>query len=83
VANLSVPPLSFFHSGRLELLNELKVLSQIEVIDPTAWGCLWLSDLGNLQELIELAKSTLTSLRQVGPEWHGEQQIDRSMFVIF
>jgi hypothetical protein len=53
---VQVPAPELSQARRLGLLEQLKGGIEISDIQPTAWACLWLSDIGHLEELVQLAE---------------------------
>jgi hypothetical protein len=54
----------FHDPERIELLEALETALGIEAIpSPTAWACLWLSDIDRLKDLVREAQAYPLSLR--------------------
>jgi hypothetical protein len=59
MASTGGPEAEFNDPRRKELLQALKnALSGYAAIRPTAWACLWLSDIDSLVNLVTLAQTT-------------------------
>ena len=52
----------FHDPERVELLEALRTALDVDAIPPTAWACLWLSDLDRLRERLREAQTYPHSL---------------------
>jgi hypothetical protein len=57
------PEAEFNNPRRKELLKALKGALLADTIQPTAWACLWLSDIDKLKELVALSQAAPTFVR--------------------
>ncbi len=53
----------FHEPERMKLLKALKTALESDTIPPTAWACLWLSDVDRLQQLVRDAQASPLLLR--------------------
>jgi hypothetical protein len=58
MASSGGPEAEFDDPHRKELIEALKDALFIDTIRPTAWACLWLSDIDKLKDLVAAAQAT-------------------------
>jgi hypothetical protein len=63
MASSGGPEAEFDDPHRKELIEALKDALFIDTIRPTAWACLWLSDIDKLKELVALSQAAPTFVR--------------------
>jgi len=57
MASTYVPDEEFSQPRRIQLIQALQGALPDDTIPPTAWACLWLSDLDMLEEIVKQAKA--------------------------
>ena len=64
----------FHDPERIQLLESLKTALKVDVIPPTAWACLWLSDIVRLRECVRDAQ--LNSYSSMASFYYLERMIN-------